>query len=125
MQDRSRAAATALCSGMSDSRLASAAATTGLRQAGSAKGIPFKAPGIASSKDQLKAGTHKRIQGSLGITCGCAVPREETSPPGTASPLGISTGAPLTSRWRRRRRGTRMPWILAMENGDEENRVNA
>ena len=41
MQDRSRAAATALCSGMSDSRLASAAATTGLRQAGSAKGIPF------------------------------------------------------------------------------------
>jgi len=76
MQDRSRAAATALCSGMSDSRLASAAATTGLTQAGSAKGIPFslfQAPGIASSKDQLKAGTHKRIQGSLGITCGCAV----------------------------------------------------
>ena len=41
MQDRRRAAATALCSGMSDPRLASAAATTGLRQAGSAKGIPF------------------------------------------------------------------------------------
>jgi hypothetical protein len=45
MQDRSRAAATALCSGMSVSRLASAAATTGLGQAEIRKRHPiFRIP---------------------------------------------------------------------------------
>jgi hypothetical protein len=45
MQDRSRAAATALCSGMSVSRLASAAATTGLGQAEIRKRRPiFRIP---------------------------------------------------------------------------------
>ena len=74
MQDRSRAAATALCSGMSDSRLASAAATTGLRQAGSAKGIPFSGfrdrfvqrpvKGKNTQKDSGEFGHYLRMRGA-------------------------------------------------------------
>ena len=74
MQDRSRAAATALCSGMSDSRLASAAATTGLKQAGSAKGIPFSGSrdrferrpvkGRNTQKDSGKFGHYLRMRGA-------------------------------------------------------------
>ena len=125
MQDRSRAAATALCSGMSDSRLASAAATTGLRQAGSAKGIPFSGSrdrfeqrpveGKNTQKDSVGFGHYLRMRGSR---------RGDLAAWNSLSAGDLDRSAP-DSRWRRRRRGTRMPWILAMENGDEENRVNA